>query len=177
MGIQDPLLNSLILQLNELIAEKSGRHQSGQSSQHPTIVRLNAQTESVKRSLRENVENIISQSDMALDNLNKRIRGFEAQVRATSATERNFVNIERKYKLNNETYTFLLQKLSEAQIAKASNVSDSQVIEEAQLLERDLWNLKDDNLCCCPAHWILLSCWNYIFERLFQHESQFAGRY
>ena len=133
MGIQDPLLNSLILQLNELITEKSGQTSIRQSSQHPTIVRLNAQTESVKRSLRENVENIISQSDMALDNLNKRIRGFEAQVRRLPATERNFVNIERKYKLNNETYTFLLQKLSEAQIAKASNVSDSQVIEEAQI--------------------------------------------
>ena len=56
---------------------------------------------------------------------------FEAQVRRFPATERNYVNIERKYKINNETYTFLLQKLSEAQIAKASNIPDSQVIEEA----------------------------------------------
>src|SRR5690554_3461831 len=134
MGIQDPLLNSLILQLNELITEKSGQTSIRQSSQHPTIVRLNAQTESVKRSLRENVENIISQSDMALDNLNKRIRGFEAQIRRLPATERNFVNIERKYKLNNETYTFLLQKLSEAQIAKASNIPDTQMIEEAKMV-------------------------------------------
>src|SRR5690554_8198921 len=59
---------------------------------------------------------------------------YEAQVRTLPATERNFVNIERKYKLNNEIYTFLLQKLSEAQIAKASNIPDSQVIEEPQML-------------------------------------------
>ncbi|MEE4285035.1 MAG: polysaccharide biosynthesis tyrosine autokinase, partial [Mariniphaga sp.] len=134
MGIQDPLLNSLILQLNELITEKSSQTSIRQNSQHPTILRLNAQIESVKNSLRENVNNIISQSDMALNNLNQRIRSFEAQVRRLPATERNYVNIERKYKLNNETYTFLLQKLSEAQIAKASNIPDSQMIEEPQML-------------------------------------------
>ncbi len=133
MGIQDPLLNSLILQLNDLINEKSSQTSIKQGSQHPTVLRLNATIESVKNSLQENVNNIISQSDMALENLNQRIRQIEAEVRRLPATERNYVNIERKYKLNNETYTFLLQKLSEAQIAKASNTPDSQVIEEPQM--------------------------------------------
>jgi tyrosine-protein kinase Etk/Wzc len=134
MGIQDPLLNSLILQLNELITEKSSQTSIRANSQHPTILRINAQIESVTNSLKENVNNIISQSDMALENLNQRIRRYEAQVSRVPATERNYVNIERKYKLNNEIYTFLLQKLSEAQIAKASNISDTQVIEEAQMV-------------------------------------------
>ena len=132
MGIADPLLNSLILQLNELITQKSSQTSIRENSQHPTILRLNAQIESVKNSLLENTTNIITQSDIALNDLNKRIRSYEAQVKRLPATERNFVNIERSYQLNNEIYTFLLQKLSEAQIAKASNVPDSQVIEEAK---------------------------------------------
>ncbi len=131
MGIQDPLLNSLILQLNALITQKSSQTSIRKDSRHPTIIRLNAQIESVKNSLFENTTNIISQSDLALNDTRKRMRTFEAEARRLPATERNFVNIERKYKLNNETYTFLLQKLSEAQIAKASNIPDSQVIEEA----------------------------------------------
>ncbi len=131
MGIADPLLNSLILQLNELITQKSSQTSIRKDSQHPIILRLNAQIESVKNSLRENTTSIITQSDIALHDLNKRITSYEAQVKRLPATERNFVNIERNYQLNNEIYTFLLQKLSEAQIAKASNVPDSQVIEEA----------------------------------------------
>ncbi len=132
MGIADPLLNSLILKLNELITQKSSQTSIRKDSQHPTILRLNAQIESVKNSLLENTTNILIQSDVALSDLNNRIRNFEAQVKRLPATERNFVNIERGYQLNNEIYTFLLQKLSEAQIAKASNVADSQVIEEAR---------------------------------------------
>ena len=131
MGIQDPLLNSLILQLNELITQKSSLTSIRENSQHPTILRLNAQIECVKNSLLENTTNIITQSDIALNDLNKRIRSYDEQVKRLPATERNFVNIERGYQLNNEIYTFLLQKLSEAQIAKASNVPDSQVLEEA----------------------------------------------
>lgn len=134
MGIQDPLLNNLILQLNQLATEKSSQTSIRQNSQHPTIIRINSQIESVRSSLRENVNNIISQSDIALSNLNTRIRQLEAQVRRLPATERNYINIERKYTLNNETYTFLLQKLSEAQIAMASNTSDGQVIEEAHMV-------------------------------------------
>ncbi|MDD4425826.1 MAG: GNVR domain-containing protein, partial [Mariniphaga sp.] len=134
MGISDPLLNNLILQLNTLITEKASQTTSiREDSNHPMIRRLNAQIESVKNSLRENVDNILTQSDSALESLNQRIRTFEAQVRRLPATERNYVNIERKYKLNNETYTFLLQKLSDAQIAKASNIPDSQLIEEPQM--------------------------------------------
>ncbi|MCF6358889.1 MAG: Wzz/FepE/Etk N-terminal domain-containing protein, partial [Draconibacterium sp.] len=131
MGIQDPLLNSLILQLNDLITQKSSQTSIRQDSKHPTILRLNAQIESVKISLLENTNNIIQQSDIALTDLNSRIRRLENLVRRLPATERNYVNIERDYKLNNEIYTFLLQKLSEAQIAMASNTSDSQVIEIA----------------------------------------------
>lgn len=41
MGIEDPLLNSFIVQLNELITEKSGKTSIRQGSLHPTIVRLN----------------------------------------------------------------------------------------------------------------------------------------
>ena len=73
MGIDDPLLNSLILQLNDLITEKSSLTSIRANSNHPAIVRLNAQIESVKNSLLENTTNIISQSDIALED---RYAGF-----------------------------------------------------------------------------------------------------
>jgi capsular exopolysaccharide synthesis family protein len=130
MGIEDPLLNSFIIQLNELITEKSSKTSIRQGSGHPTIIRLNAQIDNVKRSLLESIDNIIIQSEMEIDNLNERIGRYNYRIRRLPATERNFVNFERRYNIDSETYTFLLQKLSESQIAKASSVPDSQVIEE-----------------------------------------------
>jgi len=44
-------------------------------------------------------------------------------------TERNLLGIERKYKLNDELYTFLLEKRAVAQMQKASNVADNELID------------------------------------------------
>ncbi len=130
MGVDDPLLNNLIVELNRLVMTKSSLP-SLRNSEHPQLKAINAQIERIKSTLLENANNILNQSHIALNDLNARLRVAQSRVNALPATERNYVNIERKYKLNNEILTFLLQKFSEAQIAKASNLPDSQVIEPA----------------------------------------------
>jgi capsular exopolysaccharide synthesis family protein len=131
MGIEDPLLNSLIAELNQLVIEKSSMT-SVKNAEHPKLKRLNAQIESAKSNLLENMNNIISQSELALRDVKSRQWYYEKVIKGLPATEREYVNIERKYALNNEIYTFLLEKLSEAQIAKASNTPNSQVVESAE---------------------------------------------
>lgn len=128
MGVEDPLLTGLTQDLNNLTLEKS---RLGNVRVSPRLNQINAQIEKLKEALLENVNSSIMQAEGRLDDLNRRIRAREGQVRQLPTTERNLVNIERKYKLNNETYTFMLEKLSTAQIAKASNMPDSKVVSEA----------------------------------------------
>jgi len=128
MGVNDPVMTSLIVEINNLTIEKSTL---GNVRESPRLNQLNAQIEKIKDAMLQNINDIISQGDINLNNLKKRIWQTEALARKLPATERNLINIERKYQLNNETYTFLLQKMSEAQIAKASDEPDSQVIDEA----------------------------------------------
>ena len=47
--------------------------------------------------------------------------------------EKDYLLIDRTYKLNDAIYTFLLQKHSETQISKASNVPDNEIIDKASL--------------------------------------------
>ncbi|WP_430809985.1 MULTISPECIES: GumC family protein [unclassified Carboxylicivirga] len=47
--------------------------------------------------------------------------------------EKDYLVIDRSYKLNDAIYTFLLQKHSETQISKASNVPDNEVIDNASV--------------------------------------------
>ena len=126
MGINDPLLNNLILELNRLNMEKLKMADVRIS---PRLDQVNTQIENTKRTMVENIRNIIGQSDLALSDIQNRIAQYEGQARRLPTTERNYVNIERKYSLNSETYTFLMQKLSEAQIAKASNLPESRILE------------------------------------------------
>jgi len=48
-------------------------------------------------------------------------------------TEQKLINIKRRFDLNNELYTFLLQKRAEAAITTASNVSDAQILDPARV--------------------------------------------
>ena len=139
MGVDDPVLTSLIVEINTLTIEKS---KLGNVRESPRLTQFNAQIEKIKSAMLENINDIISQGDQTLAELQNRIWQTEALVRKLPATERNLINIERKYELNNETYTFLLQRLSEAQIAKASNEPDSQVIEEGSFYSQIAPNSK-----------------------------------
>ncbi len=130
MGVDDPLLSRLIEELNTLILEKA---RLGKVKESPRLNQLNAQIETLKAAMLDNISDIRERGDVRLQELNKRIAETEQTVNSLPATERDFVNIQRRYQLNSETYTFLLQKLTEAQIAKASNVSDSRVVEGARM--------------------------------------------
>ena len=49
-----------------------------------------------------------------------------------------FINIQRRFDLNNTVYTYLLEKRSESGIARASNVSDNRIIDQASYYSSSL---------------------------------------
>ncbi len=71
-----------------------------------------------------NIERLIAEAD-------SRLADTEKEIMKLPSTERQMINIQRKYDLNNTVYTFLLEKRAEAGIAKASNVSDNRIIDNA----------------------------------------------
>jgi uncharacterized protein involved in exopolysaccharide biosynthesis len=46
--------------------------------------------------------------------------------------ERQLINIQREYNINDKIYTFLLKKRTEADITQASNTSDNRVLDVAR---------------------------------------------
>ena len=67
---------------------------------------------------------------------------MEKQVELLPKTERALVGMERKFKLNDAIYTFLLEKRAEAQIAKAGNSPEHEIVEPARVLEKVFPNTK-----------------------------------
>jgi len=129
VGINDALLTGLLNQYNELSVEKAKMSSVKNSLK---LTQLENQLENLKKAMMENIDNIISQTSQALSDLEYKTQEVEAQVKKLPETERDLMNIQRKFDLSNNTYTFLLEKLSEAQIAKASNQPESQIVEEAE---------------------------------------------
>lgn len=130
IGIDDPLLTSLIQQLSKLITEKSVLSITAKEK-NPAWFVLEDKINSLKKELAENIRNIIANSKIEEDEMNKRIGVLEKSVDQLPDNERRLVNIQRKFNLNDNIYTYLLQKRAEAGIARAANLPDCQVVEMA----------------------------------------------
>jgi uncharacterized protein involved in exopolysaccharide biosynthesis len=55
-----------------------------------------------------------------------------AQASTLPVTERQLLGIQRKFRLNDELYNFLLEKRTVAQIQKASNMPDNEIIDSPE---------------------------------------------
>ncbi|MFO7657779.1 MAG: polysaccharide biosynthesis tyrosine autokinase [Bacteroidales bacterium] len=128
MGVVDPILTNLIGQLIALNAERA----SGASAQSIYLSGLNLKIDNIRKTIRENVSNSLTTLNNSLNEINYRINSLSGQISQMPKTELQLKGIERKFKLNDVIYTFLLQKRSEAQIARASSMPDYEIIDPAR---------------------------------------------
>jgi uncharacterized protein involved in exopolysaccharide biosynthesis len=115
MGIQDPLLNTILAKMIETYAKKKTLEISLKES-NPMIQETNNTLLVLKQTLQENLKNIIASHQLVLNDLNKRIALFESQIGALPQKEQKLLNMTRKYQLSDKLYTYLLEKRAEAGI-------------------------------------------------------------
>jgi capsular exopolysaccharide synthesis family protein len=94
---------------------------------------LDREIVSTRNNLGENLTNLESNAKVEMENLKRRINEVNQLAKQLPQTEQQFINFKRRFDVNNDLYTFLLTKKAEAAISRASNVADSQIIDEARL--------------------------------------------
>lgn len=133
LGIQDNLLNNLLGELITAQAQKSNLVDNNQEKS-PLVKKISIQIENLKKTVFENISYVLKTSEISLDELNKRLSKIESEISSMPNTERQLTGIERKFKLNDAIYNYLMQKRAEAKITKASNLPDNEIIEPAKLV-------------------------------------------
>ena len=129
MGITDPGLTRLVADLADLQGKFYSR---SLGEKNPIQSQLAQRVRNTKEALRETLNGVRRANNLAISEINNQIRTVNAQASALPVTERELLGIERKFKLNDELYTFLLEKRAAAQIQKASNMPDNEVIDPAK---------------------------------------------
>ncbi len=132
MGVSDPILNQLIGELSTLNAERSSL-QFNSSIENPNITRIDHRIRTLRNSIVENTKSIITTTNLSLNDLNNRLYQLSQQIQKLPKTEQTLLNIERRFRMNNEMYTFLLERRAEAQLAKAANMPDNEIVELARV--------------------------------------------
>jgi capsular exopolysaccharide synthesis family protein len=136
IGIHDPLLNKLVADLYTLNSEQASLKFSAKEK-NPSFEILELKIENTKKALLENVNNLIQSSNIALADIDIRIAKIKEVINKLPRTERNLVNIQRKFNLNDHIYNFLLEKRAEAGLAKAANTPDNKIIDKAMLFGKN----------------------------------------
>jgi capsular exopolysaccharide synthesis family protein len=123
MGINDPVLTSLLTKMIDLQLEMKTFLNPEQNS-NPIVTAKVARINEIKKNVDEALNALRSTDKIKMNFLKKQLTDAEKQLQLLPASERQLIAVQRNYSLLENLYVFLMQKLSEAGISKASNISD-----------------------------------------------------
>ena len=130
MGVTDQLLIRLVDELAGLQKQKSQLSINLYESAQPFRI-VEGNISDVRNAIAENISDGLNNIDLSIVDANQKLLNIETEIKILPSTERQMINIQRKFDINNTVYTFLLEKRAEAGIARASNVSDNRIIDHA----------------------------------------------
>lgn len=128
MGITDPGLTRLVEELAELQSQFSSR---GTGAMNPLQRNLTQRIRTAKEALRETLNGLRRANGLARSENQEQLNRINSRASSLPYTERQLLGIERKFRLNDEIYTFLLETRAEQEMQKAANRADSEIIDPA----------------------------------------------
>lgn len=132
MGIEDATMNNLVEELIRLNAEKVSFIENNQDKS-PYLQKINIRIDNLRNMISENINYVKKTTLIAIEDIDSRIQQLNNQIEKMPATQRQLMGIERVFDINNNIYTYLLQKKSEAEIAKSSYQSEIKILEPADV--------------------------------------------
>ena len=126
------IVNQMILQLIDLKDEFETLN-SDADNPNPYIILLSQKISIAEKNLKTAIDLVIKNIELKENEIRSDLDKTIDEIKSLPDMEREYADIERTYKLNDAIYTFLLQKHSENQIAKASNTPDNEVIDSPSI--------------------------------------------
>ena len=127
LGISDPMLMQFVGQLNDLMIQRSEL-----SEKNVYYAKYTSDIERVKDGLKEVIKTMRASLNIEKKDLNNRYKKVEAEIKKLPEKELEMVAIERNYRIDDNYYTFFLQKRAEAEIQKASNTPDNEIMDRSR---------------------------------------------
>ncbi|MFD2245447.1 polysaccharide biosynthesis tyrosine autokinase [Pontibacter ruber] len=140
-GIQNPILNSLFLELSELNKQKAG-YKVNATSDNPMLQVLEGKINSTRNAIVANLKNQIRSSDISLQDVDRRIARIEGDLAKQPEQERRLTDLQSQSEFIDKKYSFLLEKRADAAIALATNTTDKKVVDRATLSSAGPVNVK-----------------------------------
>ncbi|OQX99299.1 MAG: hypothetical protein B6I20_10110 [Bacteroidetes bacterium 4572_117] len=132
IDIQDAVLVSYIQEYQKLKAEEDVLKYDIKANL-PNFDILNIKLSKLINNLKTHINKSIEATDYNIENITKKIAQVNSKLRNIPLVERQMKNIERRYELNDNIYTFLLERRTEAGITRASNSPGAKMLDKARV--------------------------------------------
>jgi capsular exopolysaccharide synthesis family protein len=131
LGIEDPTLVALTSAYNQLVVERLSELQTGATVTNPVVLNLDKNIEDARLRMLQNLQNIEEVYQKAIESLKSRSSSIRSEI--SSIPERQRLNQERvrAQEIKQNLYLYLMQKREESEIAQASTISNSRIIDAA----------------------------------------------
>ncbi len=144
VNVEDQLLSQEVSTLQNLYARREQLAFAAEV-ENPGVIQVNAQIQSARSKILEILQGLLLNNELSMSQIELEEKLIEEKLLTLPLSEQELINIQRKYDVNNNYYTFLLQKRAEAGIQKVSTISNIRVIDTAEqnitvLGERKLLN-------------------------------------
>lgn len=125
-----PVLTDLAQRLTQMELELAGLRQA-YTERHPSVQYLEAKIQEAGTRLNQEAHaavNSLRERERAMAGI---LRQYEGEMKGLPQAELGLVGLLRTARVNQELYTFMLQKQEEARIAEASTIGSARVIDSA----------------------------------------------
>lgn len=126
LGLSEPMLMSLVDQINSLNLKRGEL-----SEKNVFYVKYTNDIENVKKAINEVVKNMRVSLEIEKTDYYNRLSKVDKDIEGLPKLELEMKSIERKYRMEDNYYTFFLQKRAEAEILKASNTPDNIILDKS----------------------------------------------
>lgn len=123
VGLNDPVLNSLLSKMVDFQLEIK-LYIGSERGKNPLVMEKMQRIKEIKKDVLESVKTLKSTDDIKMDFVNDQLKELDQRIAILPGNERQLISVQRNYSLLENLYVFLMQKLSEAGISRASNTSD-----------------------------------------------------
>jgi len=129
LGLNEPLLMSLVQQFNDLNFKRSDV-----SEKNPYYAQDTKLIENMKGSIMEVLKSMRASLEIEKADFYSRLSAVNKEIKELPKKELEMIAIERKYKMDDNYFTFFLQKRAESDILKASNTPDNVILDKARVM-------------------------------------------
>lgn len=131
LGVSDPMLTQLIDKLYTSELEYDNLKKTV-GENNPSLVAIADRINKLKPSILSNINSQRQTLNATRDNISATNGAYNSVLQAVPQKERELLDISRQQQIKSNLYSFLLQKREESEIAYASAVSNSRVVDYAQ---------------------------------------------